>query len=112
MMRLHKVFLLAVGVVLVFSANAIAAGSAKIGYLDRSLAGSQSQWGKKISDDLKREHDKLVGEIEQKKEAFTTAASDYEKKKDVMDEKTKSRKQKELQEMSSEAENTRSGKFE
>ncbi len=92
--------LLAVGVALVFCVSSVAAaGSVKIGYVDVTGAASQSQWGKKVTEDLKREQEMLGTEVEQKKQAFITAREDYEKKKDVMDEKARLRKQKELQDM-------------
>lgn len=97
--------LLAVGVALVFCVNAVAAGgSLKIGYVDVTGAASQSQWGKKVTDDLKKEQERLGSAVEVKKQAFVTARDDYEKKKDVMDEKARTRKQKELQDMYSELE--------
>jgi outer membrane protein len=105
MTRFFGFFLLAVGVALVFSVNAVAAGgSVKIGYVDVTAAASQSQWGKKVTDDLKKEQERLGGAVDAKKQAFITARDDYEKKKDVMDEKARGRKQKELQEMYSELE--------
>jgi len=105
MTRLFGFVLLAVGVALAFCVNDVAAaGSVKIGYVDVTGAASQSQWGKKVTEDLKKEQEKLGSAVEVKKQAFVTAREEYEKKKDVMDEKARSRKQKELQEMYSELE--------
>jgi outer membrane protein len=105
MTRFFGFVLLVVGVGLAFCVNAVAAGgSLKIGYVDVTGAASQSQWGKKVTEDLKREQERLGSVVEQKKQAFVSAREDYEKKKDVMDEKARTRKQKELQEMYSELE--------
>ncbi len=94
--------LVAAGITLVFCVHAIAAG--KIGYVDVYGAAARSQWGKRISDDLKKEQEKLSGALDQKKQAFVTARDDYEKKKQVMDEKARNRRQKELQDMLAELE--------
>jgi outer membrane protein len=105
MKRFYVSSLLAVGVALVFCVSAVAAGgSLKIGYVDVTGAAAQSQWGKKVTEDLKREQERLGGAVEQKKQAFVTAREEYEKKKDVMDEKARTRKQKELQDMYAELE--------
>ena len=92
--------LVAVGITLVFGVCAMAAG--KIGYVDVYGAAGQSKWGKKISDDLKKEEESLRGSLDQKKQAFVTARDEYMKKKDVMDAKAKERKEKELQDMAEE----------
>jgi outer membrane protein len=105
MTRYFSFVLLAVGVAFVFCVNALAAGGPqRIGYVDVAMAAAQSQWGKKVTEDLKKEQERLGSQVEVKKQAFVTARDDYEKKKDVMDEKARSRKQKELQEMYSELE--------
>jgi outer membrane protein len=103
MTRFFGFVLLAVGVGLAFCVNAVAAGG-KIGFVDVAGAASQSQWGKRVSEDLRKEQERLASAVDVKKQAFMTARDDYEKKKDVMDEKTKVRKQKELQDMYSELE--------
>jgi Skp family chaperone for outer membrane proteins len=93
------------GVAVVFCVNAIAAGGTlKIGYVDVTGAATQSQWGKKVTEDLKKEQERLGSAVEQKKQAFVAARDDYEKKKDAMDEKARARKQKELQDMYAELE--------
>ena len=46
--------------------------------------------------------------MQEKARAFTTAKDDYDKKRDVMDEKTRSRKEKELTEMYTEVQKMRS----
>ncbi|SPF39631.1 putative Outer membrane chaperone Skp (OmpH) [Syntrophobacter sp. SbD1] len=83
---------------LVLCVHAFAAGG-KIGYLDVTGAAAQSSWGKKISDDLKKEQERLAGTVEQKNAAFVTARDDYLKKKDVMDAKAKDKKEQELRGM-------------
>lgn len=97
--------LVAAGIIMGLSINANAAGgSPKIGYFDANGAAMQSQWGKKIVDDIKKEQDRLSGELDTKGKVFKAAKSEYDKKKDVMDEKAKSRKQKELQDLATELE--------
>ncbi len=92
-------------ITLAFSVNSMAAGgNVKIGFFDVNAAAAQSQWGKKIIDDLKREQEKLGGDLEVKKKAFLAAKEDYDKKKDVMDEKARTRKQKELQDLAADME--------
>ena len=89
---------LVAGITLVFCAHAVAAGG-KIGYLDPYGAIAQSQWGKKVQEDLKKEQEQIVSAVEQKKQAFITARDDYLKKKDALDAKARDRKEKELADM-------------
>ncbi len=97
MKRFFGCVLVVAGITLAFSVNAVAAGgSLRLVILISSVAIAQSQWGKRISDDLKKEHEKLAGTLEQKKRAFVTAKDDYEKKKEAMDGKARDRKEKEL----------------
>jgi outer membrane protein len=87
------------------SANAFAAGGAlKIGSFDLNGAAIESQWGKKVTEDLKKEQGRLAGELDEKGKAFKLAKDDFDKKRDVMDEKNKAKKQKELQEMATDLE--------
>lgn len=96
---------LATGVVFGSTAIATAASDApKIGYVDINGAALQSQWGKKVVEQLKREQDRLSADLDQKAKTFKAAKEEYDKKRDVMDEKAKSRKQKELQDMAAELE--------
>jgi len=93
------VFVIA-GFMFAFTANAFAAsGSLKIGYFDSLVAASQSQWGKKIADDLRREQQRIEKELEDKGRPWKTATEEYDKKREVMDEKTRVRKAKELADM-------------
>jgi outer membrane protein len=69
---------------------------------------SQSETGKKVFDEMKKEEERLGGALEQKVHAFTTAKEEYDKKKDVMDEKGRSRKEKELTDMYTEMQKLRS----
>ena len=92
-----------------FCVNAVAAGgSLKIGYFDIQAAISQSEAGRKALEELKKEEEKLGGALEQKGRAFMTAKDEYDKKKDVMDEKARSRKEKELADMYTELQRLRS----
>ena len=94
---------LATGIVFGLSANAIAAGgSLKLGWVDINMAATQSQWGKRLLEDMKRERDRLNSEFEQKSKAYNAAKEDFEKQRGVMDEKNRTRKQKELQDKAAE----------
>lgn len=105
MKKLFCLVALATGVIFGFSGNSFAAsGSMKIGYVDMTAAAAQSTWGKRVMDDLRREQERLSGELDQKGKTFKAAKDEYDKKRDVMDEKAKSKKQKELQEMAGELE--------
>jgi len=101
MKRLFGCVLVAASITLVFCVQAMAAGG-KIGYVDVYGAAGQSKWGKKITDDLKKEEESLRGTLDQKKQAFVSARDDYMKKKEVMDAKARDRKEKELQDMAEE----------
>ena len=81
-----------------------ASGNLKIGYVDTEGAAGQSQWGKRIGEDLKREMEQLNNEVEQKGRAAKAAFDDFDKKKDVMDQKARDRKQRELQQMAADLE--------
>jgi len=101
--------LVAAAITLVFSVNAVAAGGGlKIGYFDLQTAITQSSTGKKFLEDMKKEEDRLGAELQEKARAFTTAKDDYEKKRDVMDEKARVRKEKELTDMYTEVQKLRS----
>ena len=93
--------LVAASIPLIFCTHAIAAGG-KIGYVDVFGAAAQSKWGKKISEDLRKEEESLRRALEQKNQAFASARDDYLKKKDAMDAKAKDRKEKELRNMAEE----------
>ena len=101
-------YLVAAAITLVFSVNAVAAGGLKIGFFDLQAAITQSATGKRFLEDMKKEEEKLGGELQQKARAFTTAKDEYEKKRDVMDEKARTRKEKELTEMYTEVQKMRS----
>jgi outer membrane protein len=84
----------------VFSVSAIAAGgSPKIGYFDIQAAISQSETGKRVMEELKKEGEKLGAALEEKERQLMKSKDEYDKKKDVMDEKARSRKEKELTDM-------------
>lgn len=93
--------LVTAAITLTFCFNAIAAGG-KIGYVDITGAMAQSQWGKKITDDLKKEEERLTSAVKDKNQAFVTARDEYIKKKDAMDSKAKDRREKELRDMAEE----------
>ncbi len=100
MKRFFKSVLVAAGITLAFSVNSGAAGrSLKIGYFDPNVVIAQSQWGKRISDDLKQKHEKLADIFRQKNQEYVSAKEDYFKKKEAMDGKARDRKEKELLDM-------------
>ncbi len=104
-MRKFRGWVLATAIIFGLSTSAFAAGgSLKLGYFDANGVAMQSQWGKKIIDDLKKEQERLSSELDEKGKAFKTAKDEYDKKRDVMDEKAKTKKQKELQDMAGELE--------
>jgi outer membrane protein len=106
MKKCFQLILLAAFIVSV-SGQALGA-EVKIGFFDTNAVAMQSQWGKKIVDDLKKEQEKLAAELEEKGKAFKAAKDDFDKKREVMDEKTKGKKQKELQDMATDLEKTAS----
>ncbi len=92
------------GIVCLSMSGNAAARDLKIGYFDANGAAVQSQWGKRIIDDIKREQERLAADLDAKGKTFKAAKEDFDKKKDVMDEKARTRKQKELQDMATDLE--------
>lgn len=76
----------------------------KIGYFEMQRVIAESKLGKKTSDDLKRQTDATKADVEAKGKAFKAARDEFDKKKDVMDDKAKAKKIKELQDMQAEGE--------
>jgi outer membrane protein len=109
MKRFFGCVLVAACISLAFSVNAVAAGgSLKIGFFDLQTAITQSETGRKFFDEMKKQEENLSSTLDQKGRAFMTAKDEYEKKKDVMDEKARGRKEKELSEMYTELQKMRS----
>jgi outer membrane protein len=109
MKRFFGCVLVAAGITLAFSVNAVATGgSLKIGFFDLQAAIMQSDTGKKFIEEMQKEEDNLNSAVEQKTRAFVAAKDEYEKKKDVMDAKARSRKEKELGDMATELQKMRS----
>ena len=108
MKRFCGCILVAAGIALAFSVNTLAAGGLKIGFFDLQTAITQSETGKKFLDQMKKEEADLSSALELKGRAFVTAKDEYEKKREVMDEKARGRKEKELTEMASELQKMRS----
>lgn len=96
--RLAGGILLALGLFVAFNSAAWAASS-KFGYFDLQTVLDQSKYGKQARDDFQREKDKIKTEMDEKARAYKTAKEELEKKKTVMDEATKTKKNKEIQEM-------------
>ena len=100
MKRFFGCVLMAAGITLAFSANAVAAGgSLKIGFFDLQAAIMQSDTGKKFNEEMKKEEANLRSAVEQKRLAFVAAKDEYEKQRDGMNQKARSRKEKELSDM-------------
>jgi outer membrane protein len=94
---------LVLGAIILFSATTTwAAGSPKIGVVDAVAALQQSQWGKTATEELKKQAEKMDADLEQKQKAFAGARDEFEKKKDVLDQKSKSKKEQELRDMQQE----------
>ncbi|MFZ0927373.1 MAG: OmpH family outer membrane protein [Syntrophobacteraceae bacterium] len=108
MKRFFGCILVAAAIILAFSVNAVRAAGLKIGYFDLQAAITQSETGKRFLQGMKSEEDQLSSALEQKGRAFMSAKDEYEKKKDVMDEKARSRKEKELTDMYTEVQKMRS----
>ncbi|MGO9414606.1 MAG: OmpH family outer membrane protein [Syntrophobacteraceae bacterium] len=100
--------LVVAGITLAFSVNAVAASGLKIGFFDLQAAIMQSDTGKRFLEEMKKEEDNLSSQLEQKGRAFVTAKDEYEKKKDGMDVKARTNKEKQLSEMYAELQKTRS----
>lgn len=101
--------LVASGVTLAFYVQAIAAagGGLKIGYFDLEAVVTQSETGKKFLEEMKKKEEELNAVLEKKGKEFLTARDEYEKKREVMDEKAKARKEKELGDMYAEVQKMR-----
>jgi outer membrane protein len=109
MNRFFGCVLVAAGITFAFSVNAVAAGgSLKIGFFDLQEAIMQSDTGKKFNEEMKKEEANLSSAVEQKTRAFVAAKNEYEKQRDVMDQKARSRKEKELSDMYTELQKMRS----
>ncbi|GLI35953.1 OmpH family outer membrane protein [Desulforhabdus amnigena] len=96
--------LLVLGIFVVSSSTVWAASSPKIGYFELPTVLQQSRWGKQSNEEFKREGDSIKADVDRKVQAFKTAKEEFDKKKDVLDEKTKAKKIKELQALQQEGE--------
>lgn len=97
-------FFLLLSATLLTPVGAWAANPPKLGYFEMATVLQQSKWGKQSNDEFKAQGERVKGEVDQKAKAFKAAKEEFDKKKDVMDEKTKAKKVKELQEMQQEGE--------
>lgn len=101
--RLGKVGLFVCACFLLFSATALcAANTPKIAYFDPIGVLQISQWGKQASEEFKKQAEKADAELQQKEKAYAGAKEEYDKKKDVLDAKAKSKKEQELKDMQQE----------
>ena len=91
---------LALATIFAFSNTARAADKIpKLGYYNPMEVAQQSVWGKKIVEQLKDEDKRASTELEGKSKPFRDAKEDWEKKRDVMDEKARTKRARELAEM-------------
>ncbi len=109
MKRFFGFVLVAAGITLAFSVNAVAAGGAmKIGFFDLQAAIMQSDTGKKFLEEMKKDEESVTSALEKKGRDFMAAKDEYEKKKDGMDVKARNSKEKELGEMYADMQKMRS----
>ena len=92
------------GLFVVSSVPAWAADNPKIGYFDIPMVLQQSQWGKRSNEEFKRQGESVKASVDAKAQAYKTAKEEFDRKKDVLDEKARTKKMKELQDMQAEGE--------
>ncbi len=93
---------LALGAIILFSTTTTWAASPKIGVVDAVAALQQSQWGKAATEELKKQAEKMDADLDQKQKTFAGARDEFDKKKDVLDQKSKTKKEQELRDMQQE----------
>lgn len=89
--KLMKTFVVLSILCLGFSSIARAA-SPKIGYFDLQTILDQSKWGKQVMQQFKGQQTTLKADVEKKSKEFQKLRDDFEKKKDLMDDKAKQKK--------------------
>jgi outer membrane protein len=94
---------LVLGAIILFSATTTWAASPKIGVVDGTAVLQQSQWGRTATEELKKQAEKMDIDFDQKQKAFTGLKEEFDKKKDVLDAKSKAKKEQELRDMQQEA---------
>ncbi len=82
----------------------VALANPKIGYFEMSVVLQKSKAGQRSSEQFKRESETIKVEVDRKAQEFSSARDDFEKKKAVMDDKTKSKRIEELRKMQAETE--------
>ncbi|HOV86007.1 MAG TPA: OmpH family outer membrane protein [Syntrophobacteraceae bacterium] len=80
------------------------AATGKVGYFDLQVILDQSQAGKQAKQEFTAEKDRMKATMDQKANAFKQAKEEYDRKKGVMDESAKKKKDKELADLQQEAE--------
>jgi outer membrane protein len=88
--------------VMISATTTWAAGNPKIGIVDAVGALQQSSWGRAATDELKKMAEKMDADLDQKQKTFTGASEEFTKKKDVMDQKSRSKKEQELRDLQQE----------
>lgn len=82
--------------VLATTLSAFAASGGKVGIVDVRAVQSKSRWGEMIKQELQRQKSKFQADLEQKTKAFKDKRDEFEKKKAVLDEKTRAKQTQEL----------------
>lgn len=95
---------LMVGLSLAFCGAVVAASSPKVGYFDLQTVLDQSKHGKQAREDFKREKDKIKSEMDDKAASYKKAKEELEKKKGVMDDAAKKKKDKEVADLQQDGE--------
>ena len=96
--------LLLAGFFMISTTAGWAAAAPKIGSFDLQVVLDQSKAGKEAKDSFKDQKAKVKTDMEEKGRAYKTAKEELDKKKAVMDESSRNKKTKELEQMQQEGE--------
>ncbi|MBP8645703.1 MAG: OmpH family outer membrane protein [Syntrophobacteraceae bacterium] len=80
------------------------AATGKIGYFDIQVILEQSRAGKQAKEEFRVEKDRLKSEMDEKAKTFKQAKDEYDRKRSVLDDAAKKRKDKEMADLQQEAE--------
>lgn len=84
------------------AASAWSAASPKIGFFDPIAVLQMSQWGRQASEEFKKQAEKIDADLQTKEKSFAGAKDEYDKKRDVLDQKARAKKEQELKDMQQE----------
>lgn len=82
--------------------SSAASSPGKFGYFNLQKVLGQSRHAKLAKDEMKKEEEKIKADLDAKAKAIKTARDELDKKKSVMDENAKSKKNREISEMEQE----------